>query len=310
MTSILGGGKSSGSSGTQVVQNNTTPWEGQQRYLTDIYGKAQEAYNQTPKGAYQGPVLAAVLPEQQAAQQAALQKASGWAGQAGFDLPMANAIATARGDFLSPTSNPYLRSAVDAAIEPMVQNYQARVVPQIRDSALSSGYYGGSRHGVADALAVRDLNRQIADTSATMYANNYQTERQNQLNAPALIQDATTAALLPMDLQTAAAGNLQAIQQQGIDVQLAKQTYDQQQPFVNLANYQSLITGGGNFSNRTETSSATGGNRLGSAIQGGLAGGAGGAQLAKSFLSSANPWNLATYGAGGAALGILGGLLS
>lgn len=309
MTSILGGGKSSGSSGTQVVQNNTTPWEGQQGYLRDIYGKAQEAYNQTPKGAYQGPIMSPVLPEQIAAQTAALQKAGSWVGQSGFDVPMTNAMATARGDFLTPESNPYLRSAVDAALTPMVQNYQARVVPQIRDSALASGYYGGSRHGVADALAIRDLNKQMADTSAQMYAQNYQTERQNQLNAPALIQDATTAALLPMDLQTTAAGNLQAINQQGIDAQLAKQTYDQQQPFVNLANYQNLITGGGSFTSGTQTSTNSGANRLGSAIQGGLAGGAGGALLAKSLLTSANPWNLATFGAAGAGLGILGGLL-
>jgi hypothetical protein len=81
----------------------------------------------------------------------------------------------ALGDVLDIRSNPYLQAATNAAIDPLIKNYERRVLPNIRAGAQQAGQYGGSRQGIAEGIAASDLNRQIGSISANMASQGYQT---------------------------------------------------------------------------------------------------------------------------------------
>lgn len=101
--------------------------------------------------------------------------------------------------------NPYLNRALQSGINQSTQafqtqlgditnNLQRSILPGIRGSAIASGQFGSSRQGIAEGLALSDLNRQatnaaqqlgLANISATTgaQANAFSQGRDRSLNA-------------------------------------------------------------------------------------------------------------------------------
>lgn len=97
-----------------------------------------------------------------------------------------NALATIRGDFLLPESNPFLQATIDAATRPVLENFQESLLPRIRSNAIAVGAEGGTRNALVEAQATRDTERVIGDIAAQIAFSNFVRERQNQLQGPAL----------------------------------------------------------------------------------------------------------------------------
>ncbi|WP_267427190.1 hypothetical protein [Methylobacterium sp. GC_Met_2] len=89
-----------------------------------------------------------------------------------------NLSGVASGQYLDPTTNPYLQAAVAAANQNVVNANKA--------SFAASGRYGSGSFAGAQAKAVND-------TDTTLYANQYNQERQNQLAANSQIDSARQA---------------------------------------------------------------------------------------------------------------------
>jgi len=109
---------------------------------------------------------------------------------------------TARGEYLMAEDNPYLQDHIEAAQRPIQRQYEEQIVPQVSSRAMQQGAYGGSREGIAQAQAARDHQRELADISTQMAGQNYENERQWQLQAQqsipqAAIQEAEARQAIP-----------------------------------------------------------------------------------------------------------------
>lgn len=150
MSGVLGGGK------TQTVNTtqNSEPWAGVQPYLRDLFGQAQSLYNR--------PGQAQALITQRAMDPNSLtRQAQGALGD------------TISGNYLDPSSNPYLRSSVEDALG-------------LAGSAFAKQYGGPAGQNLGNSGYQEALARGLGATATNAYANAYGQERQNQLSATAL----------------------------------------------------------------------------------------------------------------------------
>lgn len=288
----------------QETQATNAPWGPQQGYLIKGFEAAGEALNKLPDTTYSGEVLAPVNQTQKDSA-LGLQGVGTALQNAGFGNDfLSMATATARGDYLDPTKNSALMNAIDSSNRSVSNWLNAEALPAVRDSSIASGYYGGSRQGVAQANAITEATKMAQDNANQLIMGNYNTERQNQIGAANLLSQAAQLQTLPLQLQNTAATQLQQYDQAAIDAILGKQDYDFQVPYLGLGDYMNLVNGtyGG-----TSTSTTPGKSGLASGLQGaagglGVLGGLGKAGLVTGSL--AGPWGLA----GAAGIGALGGL--
>ena len=80
-------------------------------------------------------------------------------------------------------NNPFLNQAIQAMQQSANQNLQRNQLPAIRNTAVAAGGLGGSRQGIAEGLAVSDLNQQLVNAEAGMRSQQFNQDLTNQLNA-------------------------------------------------------------------------------------------------------------------------------
>jgi hypothetical protein len=142
--------------------------------------------------------------------------ASGQAAAQGSDTGVRElrrlALSQLNGDFLNPNSNPYLRQSVDAAIDPLNQQFVRQVVPSINDAAIAQGAYGGSRNGIGLGVASGELARETGNIASRMVADNYARERAIQQNSGMLLDQATDMSLNPFRINSEVANQQEGFQ--------------------------------------------------------------------------------------------------
>lgn len=90
-------------------------------------------------------------------------------------------------DLLSPESNPFLASSIQASINPLLKNLMETILPGISGGATAVGGIGGSRQGVAEAGAIGNFLETAGNISAQQSSDAFQqgvnTLQQSQGNA-------------------------------------------------------------------------------------------------------------------------------
>jgi hypothetical protein len=288
-----------GGGGNTTSNTVSTPWTGQQPYLSSVFGNAQNAYNQYASNPASS--VAGFTPQQQQAMsdtqnianQTNLGNVAGVNNAAGnyttnllngayLNSNPANSMFSS---IANSPNNPYTSSAMDAANSAITRAYQTATAPQTTSQFEGSGRYGSGAMMNAQSQNQQDLATQLGNTDAglanTMYqqgiqnqlagaqglSNNYNTAMQQMLagsaNAPNVVNsiNGTVSNLYNMG------GNQQAYNQSVINA-----------PWQLLNNYSNLIQGqyGGNTSTTTpyyqnQMAGALGG-ALGGAALGGLSG--------------------------------------
>ena len=111
-------------------------------------------------------------------------------------------------------NNPYLQQMSQDNADLATQNFQRNVLPSIQSGAALAGGYGGSRQGIAEGVAMSDLNNQILQANNQLFGNAYEQAAQRQA--------AMTGQLSGQSLQAslANASNQLASQQQANDWEL------------------------------------------------------------------------------------------
>lgn len=153
-------------------------------------------------------------------------------GQPGFQL--GNSMLA--GDYLHPSSNPYLAETIKAATDPIMKNFQESILPSIQSSAIQQGAFGGDREGITSALAGSEAMRNIGNVSSQIAYQNYGQERQNQLQTPDFLSQLLGVAQAPGALQSSAGDAQQA-------AQLAQYQENLQAPFRPLIPFAQLLSG-------------------------------------------------------------------
>ena len=230
---------------TQTVTNTTVqkadPWEGQQPYLKDLFGAAQQLYRQQGPYYYPGDTTALFSPEELQAQESTAAYATGGArdlinqglGSQSFLL----------GDVLKADSNPYMADYAQGAINPVWDALTRTGLPAINSGAVASGQYGGSRQGIAQGLALSDATRQSFDTTSKMYSDMYGQNLDALQKAVMMNEAIAKGGTLPDQLLATVGSDRRTMQQALLDDALARWEWEQSLPAAKLSQYAGAIQG-------------------------------------------------------------------
>ena len=79
--------------------------------------------------------------------------------------------------------NPYLKGNVQSALDSLSTQFRNQTLPGLRRTAIGNGTYGSSRNELGEAQAGANMQKQMFDTSAQMYADDYNRTEQNRFGA-------------------------------------------------------------------------------------------------------------------------------
>lgn len=269
----------------QVTTSQNDPWAPLVPHLNSLFTQGQQALNNTPKtvdSTYAGP-------------NADQLTAADWIRNAapglstGSDALRQLGQDTIAGKYLDPSTNPWLAKTGDVITQTANNNLTRSVLPALADQAIMGGAYGGSGYGVSQGIAAGENQRVVSDALTAMYGQNYQLERDRQLQGGTLLDQANQLALAPGTILGGLGDMVQGWDQSKLDAAIAA-------PWNGLDRYASLLGLGTGYGTNTTTQTAPKKSGFGSF----LSGAAGGASAGSSF----GPW-----GAGiGGVIGGLGGL--
>lgn len=258
-------------------------------YMEWAWGQTRNPYQ-----AYQGQRIADLSPEQMMGSNlTAAQALGGFQGQGDA---FGNFASTMRGDFMSPDSNPWLRSNMNAALGDITNAYRAGTKPTTDAAFSRQGAFGGS----AWQSAVQNNERQLADslgrTANQFLGANYANERSNQMQGLNMLPMLQNVGYTDAQRLTGIGDAYRQYQQDLLNTQYGDWQEAQNYPFKMLDTFGGAITRtmGGGGSQTTTTSGGYKPSPFASALGGGLAGYALGGQNNQML---------------GGTLGALGGLL-
>ena len=283
-----------GGGGGKTEKAESEPWQDAQPYLKDIMQGARGAYKATPRNPYLGDMaLGAPSDAMQAALGGSTANAQDWAGQYGGARQLTQDMIA--GKYLDPNTNPFIAQVVQASLDPMVSNFNQKVMPGMNSQAIAQGAYGGNANALAKTQAGKDLAKQMADTSSGIYYQNYNQERTNQNNAMQFLPQLAMAEAAPhMQLvQNALQG--EGYQQNALNNEYQRYMAQQNAPWIGLDKYSGIMGGMGGQGGTTQATSGGGG--MGGALTGAMGGGMAGAGMAVA-LGATNPWLAAAIGGG------------
>lgn len=350
-----------GGGGNQTTTQKADPWSGVQPYLSGMYANAWDQFN---KGGPSTPDYVGMNDYQRTALQRSADRSNGsvlentgrsvangmaagndalsqkygniLSGNTPQDAALIKAIsgsdATGQylgnvlsGQYLNGNSN--LKSAVNAANDDTIRQFNTAVMPQLASQFSLAGRYGSGAQSQGVDDATNNLAKQISNTTAGIYNQNYQNERtiqngaastlgnymlgasgarsSNVQNAAAALQARQNAGLtaIPQFSQIdwnniqnmAGVGDFLQQQQQGEK----NAQSDQRNRQINNINWiSSLLSGASPYATQTQTGPGQQSGGLRGALGGAMSGaGAGG--------SMGGPWGAFAGGIGGGLLGVL-----
>lgn len=242
---------SSGGGGTSTnTVTQSDPWGGQQGYLLDIFQNAQKQFKGGGPQYYQGSTVAP--PSNATTQGQNLITGAAPGAQASSDAAN-KALQFNLTDARDVNSNPYLKSAIDAAIQPAVHQFSdaGGTLSQLRDDSANTGtgYGYGSRGDIASGLAASRLNKDILGTTSAMAASGYQSGLDASSKALALAPGVIGASSQPGEMMSAVGQQQDQYQQALINDAVNRWNFEQNRPGDALARYQNLV--GGTFGGQT-----------------------------------------------------------
>jgi hypothetical protein len=235
---------------TTTVANE--PSEFVRPYLTEAVGQAQDLFQSTTPNYFPSQTYAGFAPETTAALNLATSRA--------LNNPLLGSSQTEinkilQGDYLTPTSNPYLQD---------LYNQMAGDVT----SGVQSQFTKAGRLGSAANQEV--LARELGDLATKVYAPNYQQERANMMAATQLAPQLAQADYQDIQALGGVGQTKEAMEMAQIQDAMARFDFEQQKPYYKLREYLASI--GAPVPQTTATTKPvfrnTGAGILGGAMQG------------------------------------------
>ena len=251
-----------GSSTTKsTVKQQGTPEQDAQ--IKNYFGLLDQFSQGGPQQYFPDQTVAQLTPEQQQAQQMALQFAQGGAqdiyGQlAGAGQAGAGFWNQANGD---PTTQPGFQGMVDYLTQQTNQNLNENVLPELRGGSVANNMYGGSRGALSAGLAGGRAQQGLTGNIAQMLSQAYDRQNQNALSAmsmaPGLAGAQSQAGLLPSQITSAVGGENQAMDQALINASIDRWNFEQGAPAQHLGQVQALQGNVGQYGGTTQTKQRT-----------------------------------------------------
>lgn len=242
-------------------------------------------------------------PLQSQAQSGAVNAAMG--PISGFTSGMMNASNFLNFDALSPDTNPWLKGTAEAAIRPIEERLTEGILPNIRATSYTDGFYGGSGQQNAEAMAVRDATREMGATTGKIYSDAFDSGMDRMVKNIALAPQTAQLGMYPWQVLEGVGGQQYARDTAATEDTYNRQLLSQQMPMLAAKDVLSIMMGLGTGSTTTSTPASGG---LGSILGGGIGGAATAGALSSlpglSFLGG--PYGIAA----GAGLGALASIFN
>ncbi len=278
----LEGGGSGGGSTTSTTQNYS-PAEAARR--TKVMDEAERIYNATSgqisQSPYPGSQVIPFSPETEASQQYATNLATSTLPQ--MNQMMMDATQFGLSDVLDVNSNPYLSSAIDAAVRPIAQDYldPNGVFSRMRGEAVQQGGYGtSSRQALAEGIAAGRYAQTIGDTAAKMSSDGYMAGLDTFTKVLGLTPSTISAMQAPVNLLSAVGAQKENLAQLQEDYEANSRLWDMNAEWTPLQNWANIVFGAGSGGS---TSTSSGGmpqrNPITGAVGGAMTGYALGSQI-------------------------------
>ena len=296
---MSGGGSGGGSSTT--TQQNYSPEEAARR--AQVMGEAERIYNQTApsmsSASYPGEQPVPFSVPSVAAQNLGVYQA----GQQQIGAHLANqAMEYGLTGAMDVQNNPYLQSAITAALRPTTQQYvdPGGVLSSIRTNATDSGQFGGVRQGVAEGIAAGRYTQNAMDMAGKMASSAYDKGQDTFARTLALAPQTMAMNNLPVSTLSGVGAQQEGVAQEEAAYLANQNMWNLNAPWAPLQNYANIVYGGASPST-TSTSTSSGGAVKKNRAAGALGGAASGAAMGSTF----GPYGTAI---GAVAGGLLGGL--
>jgi hypothetical protein len=257
----------SGSSGSTTSNTVSTPWTGQQPYLSDVMSGAQNAYglySSNPSSA-----IAGFTPAQEQAMSgiqsianntntgaasSLTNSASGYLNGLESGNFGSGSAASALSSFANggQTTNPYEQGMANAANTNIINAYQTATAPQTTSQMEGSGRYGSGAAQNAQNMDQQGLATQLANAQNNLYGSLYQTNQSNALNAAGTLgQQQLAGSYSAPNMVNSIDNSLSNLYSMGGNQQSLNQSM-LNAPFSLLGDYSGLIQG--NYGGTTSTS--------------------------------------------------------
>ncbi len=231
----MGSGGSQKSSGTQHSQ----PWIGQQKFLREMYGMAQQAatgggpleYYPGQTYAERDPAYARALGQTEAI--ARSDDIPGYATDLWRD--------TAQGRYLSPESNPWLDATFNRASERVGEAWNRNVLPTLESRFQGAGRAHSGAYGGAVSRASDVLGDQLEDLATSIYGQNYQQERGRQMHALQMAPQVQAQQYAPMEALREVGRERESYDQLRIDDLIARFEFARDEPYMRAERYGGLL---------------------------------------------------------------------
>jgi hypothetical protein len=219
------------------TESSLSNWAGP--YVTEMLGRGQALAGQDYQ-AFQGPLTAGASPVQQTAFQ----------GIAGLTIPTEQMKAFTPQQFTAQDANRLMNPYLEAALNPQIE--EARRQAQIQNlqnrTALSkAGAFGGGRGALMESEAQRNLQSNLAGITGQGYKTAYdqamaQFNREQDLGLTAT-KSAQDYGLAALQRQADLGAQQRAIEQQGVEADIAQFREERDYPYKQVQYMQSLLQG-------------------------------------------------------------------
>jgi len=193
--------------GPQAVNALTGAGTAAQGALSGLSGSALGALAGAGNNAISG--IGSYAPAAFSAAQPSINSLLSNAGMAISGNPIYNSLTgVATGGFLNPNTNPALPGMMQAATQPLVNQYMTATAPQTDSGFERAGRYGSGAAGNAQSINQYNLGQGIGTTAAGLVNNIYNTGLNAMVNAGSALGGAFNTGLSNLSSMLTNAGNL------------------------------------------------------------------------------------------------------
>ena len=233
---------------TQVTK--TEPWEEQKPYLTRGFEEAGRLYDQGAPNYYPGQTLAGLTPAQQLANRSTINYATG--PRAGAQQAAAEKALI--GGLSGGINTDVFLPMMGQMGQQVKGQLQGSILPGIRES-LTRYQPGGSTRGdlVQNKAITSAVNQGLVNKAAQMYGDAYEKAQDRAVNYANMYPSMMSAPLGMYGAVGDVGAQQRALQQEGINRNMARYQYDANKGQQQLGNYMNMISGnyGGTSSQTT-----------------------------------------------------------
>ena len=235
------GGSSSKPSGVSRTVVSNDPPAFQQPYIERGFEEAETQFG-TPRTFYEGSTVVPFSDPTQAGLTAMETRAT--AGSPLVTAAQDLTASTMDGDYLSPDSNPYLKSAMDAATRPMKEAFTQDVIPGISSAFSSGGRYGSGLQGNMQARAAEDYLTGLGDVGAKMAYSNYADELARQAAAGTAAPGMAELDYLDPSRLVDIGGAYEGMAARELQEDIDRHRFAEDEERIRLSEYLPAVTGG------------------------------------------------------------------